>query len=443
MVQVRWPVPRSFYPFFRELRVASKWILQGGNIQMKEHVRHLGAVSCLLVLTMIVTSLVSPQALAKETAPPAHFTQYNISRSGGFAIGITVDTTGNPWFGLGTGSVGTINHFTGALRVYHLANTNAGVGTVKLDKLGNVWVTEANAPGIAMLNPITGKEHEFLLPAASRKAGLTPTFLEIDQAGNKWFNEADFSDATGGKLGRLSPSGVITEWAVPTVGAEIEEIALDHEGNLWFAEQGNISFNPSPNKVGRLNPHAATITEYTSPTPNSRPAGIIVAADDTIWFSEHAADKIAHLFPNKARGVTTHVIPVQSKSSPSPSSQPGVPGAPTNPVKTTVPAVTAKISKTISQGIVEYNLPHTGSRANTEDMRFDSQGNLFYENDATAQIGELVLHDCDDPTIIHEWTIPHGVGFYNIEFSITGALWISDVANYGPGGSVYKFRLDV
>jgi len=402
----------------------------------KKHLRHLAIISMVVVVATVLAVISSPLTTNAASRSKV-FTRYDISASGGFAIGITVDKDGNPWFGLGNGSIGTINHETGKLRVYPLANANAGVGTIKIAKDGSVWFTESNAPGIGKLNPVTGKESEFLLPSASHS--LAPTFLVLDKHGNVWFNEVDFSDATGGKLGRLSSSGVITEWAVPTVGAEIEEIALDHQGNLWFAEQGNIS-KISPNKVGKLNPCNQTITEYTSPTPNSRPAGIVVAADDTIWFSEHAADKIAHLFPNRAHGVTTTVTPVSTVASPSSSAQAGNPGKPTNPVTASAQTTTAYSRVTRSQGIVEYSLPHTGSLSNTEDMRFDKHGNLFFENDSTAQIGELVLSRDDAAPTIREWAIPHGVGFYNIEFDKDGkTLWISATAGYGTNGAVYKF----
>ncbi len=405
----------------------------------RTRVRRLGVIGFALLMTI---SAFVPVAAARTASPSASFTRYDISPSGGFAIGVTVDRHGNPWFGLGSGSVGTIDHRTGKLKVYPLANSNAGIGVIKFDEAGNAWFPEGNAPGVGELNPVTGKEHEFLLPLPSRQAGLVPTFVQVDDEGNIWFNEVDFSDATGGKIGRLSADGVITEWAVPTVGAEIEEIALDHEGRLWFAEQGNINLNPSPDRVAVLDPEQQTITEYLSPTPNSRPAGILVAADDTVWFSEHAADKIAHLFPKLAHGIVTHVSPVKTAVSPSLTLQTSVPGAPTNPVTTAASATAVASTVTHSPGIVEYNLPHSGSLSNTEDMRFDRNGNLFFEDDVTAQIGELVLNgDSQQPPLIREWSIPHGIGFYNIEFDAQGNLWISDTANFGSGGAVYKLVL--
>jgi streptogramin lyase len=79
-------------------------------------------------------------------------------------------------------------------------------------------------------------------------------------------------------------------------------------------------------------------------------------------------------------------------------------------------------------------------------MRFDKHGNLFFEDDSTGQIGELLLgkgkgNEKDAPTI-KEWSIPQGVGFYNIEFDPKGTtLWISDAAGFGTKGSVYQFPI--
>lgn len=394
---------------------------------MNKRLWRLGLVGGVVLVVLVAGTLLGASLITQAAAPSANLTRYTVSSTtGNSAIGITVDQNGDAWFGLGSGAIGKINHATGALKVYYLANANAGVGTIKVDGDGLVWFTAFNIPAIGRLDPVTGKETDFVLPSPT----LGPDFLEIDSAGNKWFNEVDFSDATGGKVGRLGPGGEIVEWAVPTTAAELEEIGLDGNGNLWFAEQG-------ANKIGRLNPHTNTITEFTSPTPNSRPAGILVAPDNTVWFSEHAADKIAHLFPNRAHGVTTTVTPVVSHQHPGSTNQPGVPGAPTNPKTFHEPGQTVQTTTTSTDGFVEYSLPASGSTSNTEDMRFDKNGNIFFENDATAQIGELVLHGKDQP-FINLWSIPNGQGFYNIEFAPNGTtLWISDL----NGGAVYKFTL--
>jgi virginiamycin B lyase len=287
-------------------------------MKTRTRIWQLGLVSAVVLVALVAAVFAGTQLITKAATPSATLTRYSVaSTTGNAAAGITTDQHGDAWFALGSGALGRVSRATGALKVFYLANSNAGPGTIKVDEDGLVWFTAFNIPAIGRLDPATGKETDFVLPSPT----LGPDFLEIDGAGNKWFNEVDFSDVTGGKVGRLSRNGTITEWAVPTVGAELEEIGLDSEGNLWFAEQAK-------NKVGVLNPDENTIIEYTSPTANIRPAGILVAPDDTVWFSEHATDTIAHLFPGRAHGVKTPVTPVVSHQSPGSTSQRGTPGAP-------------------------------------------------------------------------------------------------------------------
>ncbi len=389
---------------------------------------YVGIAVGIVAMLALLTAFFATQLVTKAAPPSAHFIRYSLtSDTGSLTQGVTIDTHGNPWFALGNGTIGTVNRNTGALRVYDLKDPNAGIGYIKFDSDGNVWFQECNDNAIGTINLATGQERDFAIPTTG---GFCPTFIEIDQHNNVWFNDVDFNLTTGGAVGRFNPtSGVMAVWAVPTVGARLEEIGVDGLGNLWFAEQGT-------NKVGRLNPNTSVITEFTSPTANSDPAGILIAPDNTIWYSEHSTDKIAHLFPNRAHGVNTHVAPVEVRTDPTLGSNQFAAGAPTNPVATEEPGTSTGSTVTTTSGIVEYSLPASGSPSNTEDMRFDRNGNIFFEDDMTAQIGELVLHNTDHP-YINEWSIPNGVGYYNIEFDATGALWVSDF----NGGALYKFTL--
>src|SRR5207244_4119116 len=99
------------------------------SIRRKTHIRRPEVVGRMLVLVIGLAVFAGSPLMARATTASASFTHYDISAAGGFAIGITVDEHSNPWFGLGNGSVGTINHHTGALKVYPLANANAsGLG---------------------------------------------------------------------------------------------------------------------------------------------------------------------------------------------------------------------------------------------------------------------------------------------------------------------------
>ena len=67
---------------------------------------------------------------------------------------------------------------------------------------------------------------------------------------------------------------------VPTADAGPWDIAIDHNGNIWFTEHYS-------NKIGELNPATHTITEISTPASNSQPYGIVVDASNNIWFTEN------------------------------------------------------------------------------------------------------------------------------------------------------------
>src|SRR5438270_13811303 len=82
------------------------------DVMRNTYTWHLGAVIRILLVAIGVTVLASSTLVARAATASASFTRYDISASGGFAIGITVDKHSNSWFGLGNGSIGTINHLT-------------------------------------------------------------------------------------------------------------------------------------------------------------------------------------------------------------------------------------------------------------------------------------------------------------------------------------------
>jgi virginiamycin B lyase len=67
-------------------------------------------------------------------------------------------------------------------------------------------------------------------------------FITTGPDGNLWFTEN-----VAGKVGRVTPSGTITEFATPTSGSGPDFITTGLDGNLWFTEY-NVG------KIGKINP---------------------------------------------------------------------------------------------------------------------------------------------------------------------------------------------
>jgi virginiamycin B lyase len=100
--------------------------------------------------------------------------------------------------------------------------------------------------------------------------------------GNIWFTEDN-----AGKIGRITLSGVVTEFSIPTAGSEPQSIARGPDGNLWFTENG-------AGKIGRITP-AGTVTEFSLSNSSSTPSSIVSGSDGNLWFTEFAAGKIGRI----------------------------------------------------------------------------------------------------------------------------------------------------
>ena len=87
----------------------------------------------------------------------------------------------------------------------------------------------------------------------------TPSSVTLGSDGNIWL-----TDRPANKVGRLTPDGAYTSFAIPTAKAIASGIILGPDGNAWFAE-----FGPTPNKIGRVTPDGV-ITEFSLPAGKSR-----------------------------------------------------------------------------------------------------------------------------------------------------------------------------
>jgi len=94
--------------------------------------------------------------------------------------------------------------------------------------------------------------------------------------GALWFTE--FNDS--GKIGRITPAGVITEYVAPTPFSGPHGITAGPDAALWFTEYYG-------NKVGRVTT-AGAFSEYPLPSAFSYPFGIVAGPDGALWFTKEA-----------------------------------------------------------------------------------------------------------------------------------------------------------
>jgi virginiamycin B lyase len=112
---------------------------------------------------------------------------------------------------------------------------------------------------------------EYPIPTANNG----PQGITTGPDGALWFTEGN-----GNKIGRITTTGVITEYPVPTAGSGI---TAGPDGALWFTGAGNI---------GRITT-AGSITEYPLPTSGSFSQGavaITTGPDGALWFTWNIVD---------------------------------------------------------------------------------------------------------------------------------------------------------
>jgi virginiamycin B lyase len=193
---------------------------------------------------------------------------------------------------------------------------NAGLWGIAAGPDDAVWFTEYYNSKIGRMSP-TGQLTEYQTPTSD--SGPNDIVLGPDNA--LWFTEE------WGNIGRITTAGVITEYPIPGEDPDPLGITVGPDGALWFAEHagraiGRVTTNAAfaiyptlssgqasltttgpdgaiwfteddSNKFGRLTT-SGVMTEYTVPTANTGPTGIVGGKDGNIWMTEFQGDAIAH-----------------------------------------------------------------------------------------------------------------------------------------------------
>jgi streptogramin lyase len=192
----------------------------------------------------------------------------------GTGFGITVGADRNIWFveESSTTSTNSICRATVDGQITKFRATNDEPGGIALGPDGNLWFTDFGEIVPSRIGRITpsGVLTEFT-PPVQHAGGIA-----AGPDGNLWFT------ALGQGVGRISPSG---DTAVFRTGDAGYGIAAGPDGNLWFA---------SANKIGRITT-SGNVTEFPIPTPDARPGGISAGPDGNIWFTESGSSRIGRI----------------------------------------------------------------------------------------------------------------------------------------------------
>ncbi len=267
---------------------------------------------------------------------------------------------------------------------------------------GNLWFTvqtDIAHPFIGRLTP-EGAITMFGLPILRGPLGIT-----TGPDGNVWFIES--LDGTPG-IGRITTSGVITEYWIPTQNSEADGIAAGPDGALWFTEH-------SGNKIGRITTSGA-ITEFVSPGSGAGPEGIAAGPDGALWFTEAGANRIGRI--TTSGEITEFPIPT-------PASVPiSIAAGPDGALWFTETGANQIGRITTSGEISEFPIPTPASQPFGIAAGLD--GNLYFAESAGNKIGRITTSGA-----VTEYPVPTpGSVPQGIAWGLDGAIWFTE---YGAG----------
>ncbi|MDP9023957.1 MAG: hypothetical protein M3N13_01100 [Candidatus Eremiobacteraeota bacterium] len=257
----------------------------------------------------------------------------------------------------------------------------------------------------------TGTFAEFKVPAGSLIQDIT-----AGPDGNLWFTEES------AKLGRVTPSGTVTEFPLPSPLSTLRGITAGADGNLWFADQGS-------NKIGRITP-GGVVTEFSLLTANSAPNGIAAGSDGNLWFTEFSANNIGRITPS---GVVTE-FPI-----PSINTQPVVITAGPDGNLWFTENRTRAIGRITPAGtITEFPVPQN---LNT-GLTTGPDGNLWFtEFDTQNKIGQITPSG-----VVREFVGLSGNDARGVTAGPDGAVWFTEadvnkVGRITPSGAITEFSI--
>jgi uncharacterized repeat protein (TIGR01451 family) len=243
---------------------------------------HKNCESTLAVIAVALAMLAAGTTADAQTEFPNPITTFSIPTLHSRPQGITVGPDGNLWFT--ESAVGRIGRITsaGAVTEFTLPNLFSKPWQITTGPDGNLWFSENEGHSIGQITT-SGTITEFPLPPINNDDQVSIA-ITTGPDGNLWFTVSGGDGSVG--IGRITPAGTLTEFAAP-VGCN--GITAGQDGNLWFTD----SFG---GQIGRITLSGA-VTKFPIPTANSFPNGIALGRDGNLWFTEFLGNQIARITP--------------------------------------------------------------------------------------------------------------------------------------------------
>ncbi len=198
----------------------------------------------------------------------------------GNATSIVEGPDQNLWITLYPGAIGRVST-NGAFTAFPIDHKLGGAGSNPFAIINGpdkaLWFVTNSATSHIVRMTLTGAMKQYRIAEGSRLQWLTSA-----SDGALWF-----TDAGTNKIGRMSATGTVREFPVPTPNSGLYGICQGPDGKIWFIEQG-------ANRVGSVT-SSGSFHEYSIPTPYSGAAAIVAGPDGALWFTEGSVGRIGRI----------------------------------------------------------------------------------------------------------------------------------------------------
>ena len=163
-----------------------------------------------------------------------------------------------------------------------------------VDPVGKVWFTEGGRLGFSTM------DHRQGAVSTANESFSAPDGIAVGPDGKIWYT--DYWGVVGTLTNLLQTATVVK---YPTPGFNPSRIIAGPDGNLWVTLQGTDQIHEA---VGKMST-SGVMTTYAVPTTSSFVWALAVGPDRNIWFSEVSGHKVGKLDPNTGAIVEYPVSP--------------------------------------------------------------------------------------------------------------------------------------
>lgn len=171
------------------------------------------------------------------------------------------------------------NPSTGIATTASVSDTYSDFTSITSGPDGNIWVTDGYYNRVRSFSS-AGSLNSYVVPTANSY----PRNIINGPDGNLWLTEA-------GKITKLTTGGTFTEYT-PAAGVSPGKLSSGPDGAVWFIDGG------STKKIGRIS-SSGVITEYVIPGISVTGVnGMTLGPDNTMWFTytDASSAKLGRLF---------------------------------------------------------------------------------------------------------------------------------------------------